>query len=288
MRRAVHAAGSQCSRALVPQRGAFLSTGAGGRDAWSQRRVVKLSPPERIALTVGSALTALSNPLRADMIATLGETTGEPVLRSMLQKLRADPEGRTLLATMPRIRSSVVEGWKARGFAPGTLGHAYLAFMDSHGFDADSRIDVKYIEDDELAFVLQRYREAHDILHPLCGLPPTVLGELGLKWFEMVQTGLPMTGLAAVFGGLRLESAERAVLFEHLVPWAASSARHARFVLTAPFEDMLDWPLDRVRQHLHLRPAPDVEELLTSVRQRGGILRRFAALGKALVPTKPR
>jgi len=39
---------------------------------------------------------------------------------------------------------------------------------------------------------MTRYREVHDFWHVLCELPPTVLGEITLKWLEAVQTGLPM------------------------------------------------------------------------------------------------
>lgn len=55
-----------------------------------------------------------------------------------------------------------------------------------------------------------RYREVHDLWHVLSGLPPTVEGELALKWFELVQTGLPVCALGAVFGPLALPRREPA------------------------------------------------------------------------------
>lgn len=53
-----------------------------------------------------------------------------------------------------------------------------------------------------------RYREVHDLWHVLSDLPPTVEGELALKWFELTQTGLPMCALGAVFGPLALPQRE--------------------------------------------------------------------------------
>lgn len=67
--------------------------------------------------------------------------------------------------------------------------------MDSHGYQASERTLVRYIDDPELAYVMQRYREVHDVWHVLFELPTTVLGEIGQKWLEMLQTGLPMTAL---------------------------------------------------------------------------------------------
>lgn len=40
---------------------------------------------------------------------------------------------------------------------------------------------VRYVSDSDLAYVLQRYREIHDLLHVLTGMPTNVLGELGQK-----------------------------------------------------------------------------------------------------------
>lgn len=48
--------------------------------------------------------------------------------------------------------------------------------------------------------------QVHDFWHVLAGVPTSVLGELALKWFEMVHTGLPGSAVASLFGPLRLSS----------------------------------------------------------------------------------
>lgn len=65
------------------------------------------------------------------------------------------------------------------------------------------------IDQPELAYVMARYREIHDFLHVLTGLPPTVEGELALKTLEAVQTGLPMAALSALGGPLSLRDPRR-------------------------------------------------------------------------------
>ena len=45
----------------------------------------------------------------------------------------------------------------------------------------DSRADVKFVDDEELAYVMQRYREVHDLLHTILGMPTNMLGESGCK-----------------------------------------------------------------------------------------------------------
>lgn len=65
--------------------------------------------------------------------------------------------------------------------------------MESHDFSADERPLAKYIPDLELAYVYQRYKEVHDYLHTLLGYGIEVEDELAIKWFEMAQTGLPVS-----------------------------------------------------------------------------------------------
>jgi len=56
---------------------------------------------------------------------------------------------------------------------------------------------------------MTRYRETHDFLHVLLGLPTDVLSEVTVKWYEMIQTGLPMCILGALVGPIRLSASEK-------------------------------------------------------------------------------
>lgn len=68
----------------------------------------------------------------------------------------------------------------------------------------DSRPPVKFVEDTELAYVMQRYRETHDIFHAVLLMPTTMLGEVSVKWIEALQLRLPMCLGGAIFGAYRL------------------------------------------------------------------------------------
>ena len=73
-------------------------------------------------------------------------------------------------------------------------------------FEPDGRSLVRFVDDQELAYVMQRHRELHDFWHTLFGLPPTVLGGIALKYVEMAQTRLPVAALSSLVGPLRLSS----------------------------------------------------------------------------------
>lgn len=53
----------------------------------------------------------------------------------------------------------------------------WLPFVIDQHVTPDSRADVKFVDDEELAYVMQRYREVHDLLHTLLGMPTNMLGE---------------------------------------------------------------------------------------------------------------
>lgn len=55
---------------------------------------VSLKGWQQAAVAVGSALGALMDPRRADLIAALGETTGKPAFQRVLERMKNSPEGR--------------------------------------------------------------------------------------------------------------------------------------------------------------------------------------------------
>lgn len=119
----------------------------------------------------------------------------------------------------PRIRLSTLDLTKMASLPEGSFGREYLRFLEDNvsvGQEAsyllhiffsncclqrfslsltildcqhvtpDSRADVKFVDDEELAYVMQRYREVHDLLHTLLGMPTNMLGQshlLTISWY---------------------------------------------------------------------------------------------------------
>lgn len=120
----------------------------------------------------------------------------------------------------------------------------------------DTRAPTRFVDDEELAYVIQRYREVHDMLHTLLGMPTNMLGEVVVKWFEAVQTGLPMCILGALFGPIRLRTQSLQVLFSELIPWAIQNGRRAPCVLNIYYEQRWEQPLTALREELGISPPP--------------------------------
>ncbi|KAF9198849.1 Ubiquinone biosynthesis protein [Haplosporangium sp. Z 27] len=219
---------------------------------------IPISPVQRTILAVGSAFTALYNPLRGDMVAALGETTGGIFLNRIRDQMLLDPEGRRILRERPKITSETMQLDNLRSLPDGTFGREYVRFLDDQQVSPDTREPVHYVDSEELAYVMQRYRETHDFYHTLTGLPVTVDGEIALKWFEMVQTGLPMTMLSSFFGPLRLSHEERERLFNVYVPWALENGSNSKPLMNVRWEEWMEKPVEDVRRDLGVKPCPQV------------------------------
>lgn len=65
-------------------------------------------------------------------------------------------------------------------------------------------MEVRFINDPMLAYVMTRYRECHDLVHTVLGMPTNMLGEVAVKWVEALNNGLPMCYGGGIFGAMRL------------------------------------------------------------------------------------
>ena len=118
---------------------------------------------------------------------------------------------------------------------------------------------VHYIDDPELAYVMQRYRECHDFYHCICSLPVNVSSELALKVFEFVNLGLPVAALSAAFGHLRLISTQRARLFKEYVTWAIKCGSSAKSLITVYWEERWEQDVEELKRELGIWDPPEAK-----------------------------
>ncbi|XP_068270019.1 ubiquinone biosynthesis protein COQ4 homolog, mitochondrial isoform X1 [Nyctibius grandis] len=219
---------------------------------------IPTSPLQKALLAAGSAAMALYDPYRHDMVAVLGETTGFFALPKLRDKMKHHPEGYRILQERPRIRLSTLDMAGLRGLPDGSLGREYVRFLEDNKVSPDTRMPPKFVDDEELAYVIQRYREVHDLMHTLLGMPTNMLGEVVVKWFEAVQTGLPMCVLGAAFGPVRLSARKLQVLATELVPWAIRSGRNASCILNIYYEQRWEQPVESLREEIGIFPPPAI------------------------------
>jgi ubiquinone biosynthesis protein COQ4 len=147
-----------------------------------------------------------------------------------------------------------------RSLPANTVGRTYADWLDREGVSPDTRGTVKYIDDEECAYVMQRYRECHDFFHALTGLPVMVEGEVALKAFEFANTLLPMTGLS-VFAVARLKPAERKRFFTIYGPWAIRNGWSAEEVINVYWEEELETDINKLRAELNVEKPVDLRDI---------------------------
>lgn len=220
---------------------------------------VPLKGWQQAAVAVGSALGALMNPARADLIAALGETTGKLAFQNLLDRMKRSHEGRLILQERPRVISSAVgHAWD---LPENTFGAAYAKFMGSRNFSPDDRPPVRFMDTEELAYVATRAREIHDFWHVLFNLPTNMIGESALKVVEFQQLYLPMCLLSTIGGSVRMKAKQRENFFKYYFPWAIRAGMSCTDIMSIYYEKHFDEDLELVRKRWGILPAPDLKNL---------------------------
>jgi ubiquinone biosynthesis protein COQ4 len=172
----------------------------------------------------------------------------------------SSPTGRRILRDRPRISSKTMSMTYLRSLPENTVGRTYADWLDREGVSPDTRDTVKYIDDEECAYVMQRYRESHDFYHALTGLPIFREGEVALKAFEFANTLLPMTGLS-MFAVTTLKPAERKRFFEIYLPWALKNGLQGKEVINVYWEEQLERDVDELRNELGIQKPVDLRDI---------------------------
>lgn len=93
------------------------------------RRRIQLSALQRGLLAAGSAGISLGNPFRGDMIACLGETTGEQALVHCRARMLETAEGRRIIEEKPRINTATLDLGYLERLPEGSVGRTYSDFL---------------------------------------------------------------------------------------------------------------------------------------------------------------
>nr|ACO14575.1 Ubiquinone biosynthesis protein COQ4 homolog [Caligus clemensi] len=207
-------------------------------------------------LAIGSGLAALSNPWRADSVAVTSEVWGMRSLKTLRANMKVLPEGLKVLEERPLINSKTVDFEQLLSLPPSTLGYNYAKYNLKWRISPDTRAPVRFVdEDEELAYIILRYRQIHDILHAVLSMPTNMVGEVAVKWIEGQQTRLPMCISGGLLGPLRFTK-KQAEQYEKLLPWITQTGSEARLFMAVYFEKRWEQDLKDFREEMRVQPPP--------------------------------
>jgi len=185
------------------------------------------------------------------------ELTGRIAFAGFRDTLFQGAEGRALLADRAELCSKQVDFDALRRLPAESLGHGYVAHLDRHGLSADSQATAtRYVEDEEVAYLMRRFRQTHDVWHALTGLGTAGHEEVLLHAFSFGQLRLPVSAMVMFFGGIKhmvLEARWGTLRSGMLEAWR--SGRDAAPLLPVYWER--HWPdsMAEVRTRLGLSPS---------------------------------
>jgi len=204
----------------------------------------------RESYLVGRAVVrVLADSTRTEEIHKVEELTGRPSYRKLLSAIADDAEARRLLADRPELRSDQVDYDALRRLPEHTLGGAYVRHLDHNHITADYQAaPTRYVDDPDMAYLMRRFRQTHDVWHALLGLGITGHEEVVIHWFSWGQLRLPVSALIMVFGSLKHIVLERRWgALRHSLREAYELGRDAPPLLGVYWEDYWDAPLEVVR-----------------------------------------
>jgi ubiquinone biosynthesis protein Coq4 len=193
---------------------------------------------------------------RTSEIHRVEEITGRPAYRRLLAQLRATDDGRRLLAERPELSSEKIDYDGLRRLPPHTLGFAYARHLDGNMISADYQAArTRHVEDEEMAYLMRRFRQTHDVWHALLDLGITGHEEVVIHAFSWGQLRLPVSAMVIGFGSLKhLVLERRWGALRHSLVEAYRVGARARPLLPVVWEDQWAEPLADVRARYHLRP----------------------------------
>ena len=182
------------------------------------------------------------------LVDAVGGSGGERTF----QRFARQPEGRYLLRTRPDLVSLLADREALAAMPEGSLGRAYLDFAEENGIAADSLVEQNNAFKREggksepyREWFWSRFTATHDLLHVLTGCAPTPEGEMTLLAFSQAQN--PQRGLLFLLALGSLGTLTRGTVhYRHFRAWRAG--KRAAKLVTAPWEQLLSWPLAEVRR----------------------------------------
>jgi ubiquinone biosynthesis protein COQ4 len=179
--------------------------------------------------------------------------------RRGFERFKRTAVGQRLLRDRPRLLDTLIEAEATDRYPPGTLGHAYRAFLRQQNMSvaglmdlATSPLDRPLPEDEE--FAEERSRVMHDLWHVVTGCDATTFGEVCLMAFRCAQVGHLGFRLLTLFMLIKPPRLAPKAPVRRAIIEAYRIGKKAEWLRAADWEALLPMELAAVRRLLRLRP----------------------------------
>lgn len=207
-------------------------------------------------LTLNATQIVLRDSNRTEQIHVVEETTGRGAFQRVLERLHSTDEGRELLRLRPELSERAIDYDALRRLPRHTLGSAYVHHLDDHGLSAELQASqTHHVSDPDIAYLMRRFRQTHDVWHPLTTLGVQPHEEVIIHAFSYGQLRLPVSAMVISLGGIKHGLLERRwkMLYKTL-PAAYRSGAAAADLISVHWEKMWGDPIAEVRARYRIEP----------------------------------
>lgn len=202
-----------------------------------------------------ATVRVLRDSTRTVEIFRVEELTSRDRLKELARARARDPAMQRLLRERPEIGPEIFG--HLRGLPGHTLGRAFVRHLDDNGLSLSPELTAtRFTDDRDIAYLIRRTRQSHDVVHTLLGLGTSGHEEVLVHAFSWAQLGLPVSALIMLFGSIKHMALERRWnALSRGVYRTYRSGRQAALLLPVFWEDLWAEPLDAVRQRLGVAPC---------------------------------
>ena len=196
----------------------------------------------------------IANPEDTAQVFTIIRAMSGPSLQQGFERFITLPLGRRVIEEKIDLLSTLSDRESLRQLPAGSLGAAYLRFVESENLSADGLVAASESDSESYANPwLERYgkrlRDMHDLWHTTTNYGRDELGELCLLAFTYAQTRNRGIGLIVLVGALKMRKALGRGVFRAV--WRGyRDGRRAAWLPGQDWEQLLSRPLEQVRREL--------------------------------------
>ena len=216
-----------------------------------------LMTPQEILVLARATGRVLLDSEQTEGIHVAEELTGRRHYAHIRETLFDSEEGRELLRDQPELCSAQVDYNALRGLPESTLGFRYVSHLDRNGLSADYQAaPTRHVDDPEIAYLVRRFRQTHDVWHALLELGTRGHEEVVIHAFSWGQLRLPVSAMVVLFGTIKhilLEA--RWDTLRHALREAYCHGRDAAPLLPVYWERIWDEPIVKVRSRYRVEPC---------------------------------
>lgn len=212
--------------------------------------------------------TLINDPERTEQVFVVIRAMSGNSLQKAYARFRTTATGQAILEENRQLLETLQNREALAALPVGSLGRAYLHFVQSENISADGLVAASdyegEIEDPGFDLYVNRMRDMHDLWHVVTGYGRDTFGEGCLLAFTYAQTKNRGVGIIALVGMIKL-SQEIGAGVRGAMWQGYRAGKRASWLPEQDWEALLAEPLDVVRQQLNIPPPERYQTISTQL-----------------------